>query len=325
MPAPSPPPNTAWQPPCRGPTMSCPRRPNPDPRMTLRIDPAPRPAARATRVAIVGAGAPGLNFAARLAATGPVALIARLQRGPGGRAQGRRAGGRGHSSTRTPSAPAPARRRLGDRAGQDLRHRAAARTALALRPRGVVSLQNGLVDDVLRGCAAACRWGRGITTEGRFATGPGCAAGAGETCCRRASRGRGGRGWEAGIAARVEPQIAAARLAKLLMNVVINPLAAIFRVPNGAVLELPQRPALRRPAGRGLAGAAGRGLASGEPPRRTGDRGGPRHRRQSGQHVAGRAGRPAHRDRGDHRQPAGAGRTPGAELPPPGGGCAGPG
>ena len=26
------------------------------------------------------------------------------------------------------------------------------------------------------------------------------------------------------------------------MNVVINPLAAIFRVPNGAVLELPQRP-----------------------------------------------------------------------------------
>ena len=47
---------------------------------------------------------------------------------------------------------------------------------------------------------------------------------------------------EDGIAARVEPQIVAARLAKLLMNVVINPLAAIFRVPNGAVLELPQRP-----------------------------------------------------------------------------------
>jgi len=85
--------------------------------------------------------------------------------------------------------------------------------------------------------------GQGITTEGAFRDGAGVRpAGAGETLLPPGFEAVAARLAEAGIAARVEPQIVAARLAKLLMNVVINPLAAIFRVPNGAVLELPQRP-----------------------------------------------------------------------------------
>ena len=46
---------------------------------------------------------------------------------------------------------------------------------------------------------------------------------------------------DAGLEARIEPEITAARLAKLLVNVAINPLAALFRVPNGALLEPPHR------------------------------------------------------------------------------------
>ena len=121
--------------------------------------------------------------------------------------------------------------------------RDAALTARAMAPRGVVSLQNGLVDEVLREACAGVLAGQGITTEGAFRDGAGVKpAGAGETLLPPGFEAVAARLQEAGIAARVEPQIAAARLAKLLMNVVINPLAAIFRVPNGAVLELPQRP-----------------------------------------------------------------------------------
>ena len=47
----------------------------------------------------------------------------------------------------------------------------AARTALAMGPRGVVSLQNGLTGDVLRAACGEVPAGQGITTEGAFRDG----------------------------------------------------------------------------------------------------------------------------------------------------------
>jgi 2-dehydropantoate 2-reductase len=193
-------------------------------------------------LAIVGAGALGLNFAARLAAVGPVALIARSE----ARAAELRAGVQVGDAIFRPHAFGPDSLPAADWVivlVKTYDTAAAAHTALALRPRGVVSLQNGLVDDVLRGVCGGLPVGQGITTEGAFRDGAGVKpAGAGETLLPPGFEAVAARLQEAGIAARVEPQIAAARLAKLLMNVVINPLAAIFRVPNGAVLEPPQRP-----------------------------------------------------------------------------------
>jgi len=118
----------------------------------------------------------------------------------------------------------------------------AARTALALRPRGVLSLQNGLVEPILRAACAQVPAGQGITTEGAFREGPRVQpAGAGETLLPPGFEAVAERLAAAGFRARIEPAIAAARLAKLLVNVAINPLAALFRVPNGALLAPPHR------------------------------------------------------------------------------------
>ena len=193
-------------------------------------------------VAIVGAGALGLNFAARLAAVGPVALIARSE----AQAERLRAGVPVGDAVFCPEAFGPERLPAADWVillVKTYDTAAAARTALALRPRGVVSLQNGLVGEVLDEVCGGLPAGQGLTTEGAFRDGAGVRpAGAGETLLPPGFEAVAALLAEAGIAVRVEPQIVAARLAKLLMNVVINPLAAIFRVPNGAVLELPQRP-----------------------------------------------------------------------------------
>lgn len=193
-------------------------------------------------LAIIGAGALGLHFAARLAAVGPVALVARSE----ARAAELRAGVPVGDAIFHADAFGPERLPTADWVivlVKTYDTAAAARTALALRPRGVVSLQNGLVEDVLRGVCAGLPVGQGITTEGAFRDGAGVKpAGAGETLLPPGFEAVAALLGQAGIVARVEPQIVAARLAKLLMNVVINPLAAIFRVPNGAVLEPPQRP-----------------------------------------------------------------------------------
>jgi 2-dehydropantoate 2-reductase len=76
--------------------------------------------------------------------------------------------------------------------------------------------------------------GQGITTEGAFREGARVQpAGAGETLLPPGFEAVAERLAAAGFRARIEPAIAAARLAKLLVNVAINPLAALFRVPNG--------------------------------------------------------------------------------------------
>ena len=192
-------------------------------------------------LAIVGAGALGLHFAAGLAAVSPVALVARNAV----RAEALRVGVQVGARRFVPEVFAPDALPAADwvillvKTGDTAE---AARTALALQPRGVLSLQNGLIEATLRAECGTVLVGQGITTEGAFREGSRVQpAGAGETLLPAGFEAVAEALCMAGFRARVEPQIAAARLAKLLVNVAINPLAALFRVPNGALLEPPHR------------------------------------------------------------------------------------
>lgn len=192
-------------------------------------------------LAIVGAGALGLHFAAGLAAVSPVALVARNA----ARAEALRVGVQVGARRFVPEVFAPDALPAADwvillvKTGDTAE---AARTALALQPRGVLSLQNGLIEATLRAECGTVLVGQGITTEGAFREGSRVQpAGAGETLLPAGFEAVAEALCMAGFRARVEPQIAAARLAKLLVNVAINPLAALFRVPNGALLEPPHR------------------------------------------------------------------------------------
>jgi 2-dehydropantoate 2-reductase len=192
-------------------------------------------------LAIIGAGALGLHFASRLSACGPLAVVARSE----ARAAVLRAGVQVGEAGFRPDAFGPATLPEADwvivlvKAGDTVD---AARTALAMQPRGVLSLQNGLVGDVLREVCGSLPAGQGITTEGAFRDGDRVVpSGAGDTLLPPGFGAVADLLAAAGFRARVEPDIAAARLAKLLVNVAINPLAAIFRVPNGALLAPPHR------------------------------------------------------------------------------------
>ena len=200
-------------------------------------------AAAVTRypLAIVGAGALGLHFASRLAAVGPVAVMARSTE----RARALRAGVTVGGQTFRPEAFGPDEAPEADwvvllvKAGDTAD---AARAALAMAPRGVLSLQNGLVEDVLRGVCGKLPVGQGITTEGAYRDGTSVVpSGAGETLLPPGFEAVAGRLAAAGLRARIEADIAAARLVKLLVNLALNPLAAIFRVSNGELLVPPQR------------------------------------------------------------------------------------
>ena len=199
-------------------------------------------------LAIIGAGALGLHFAARLAGAAPVAVVARDAE----RAAHLRAGVEVGGQPFRADAFAATRPPLADwlivlvKAGDTA---AAAAIAERMQPVGVLSLQNGLTGDLLRAHCRAALVDQGITTEGayreRTAAGERVQpSGAGETLLPPGFEAVAEMLVRAGLRARVEPDIARARLAKLLVNVAINPLAAIHRVPNGALLEPPYRAAL---------------------------------------------------------------------------------
>ncbi|MBS0371634.1 MAG: 2-dehydropantoate 2-reductase [Proteobacteria bacterium] len=192
-------------------------------------------------LAIIGAGALGLHFAARLAAQGPVAVVARNEQ----RAAVLRVGVDIGAQRYVPDVFAPEDAPAADwvlvlvKAADTTD---AARTARGMAPRGVLSLQNGLTGEMLAAGCGAIPADQGITTEGAFRDGGRVVpAGAGETLLPPGFETVAAALVAAGFSARVEPDIAAARLAKLLVNVAINPLAALFRVPNGALLEAPHR------------------------------------------------------------------------------------
>lgn len=200
------------------------------------LEPAPR-----HPLAIIGAGALGLHFAARLATVGPVAVVARDARACARLRAGVRVGASLFVPDVHPAAAPPAAEwvivlvKAGDTA-------AAAAVAARMQANGVLSLQNGLTVDTLRAHCPGGQVDQGITTEGAFRDDAGVhPSGAGETLVPPGFEAIAGRLAAAGLKARIEPAIGAARLAKLLVNVAINPLAALHRVPNGALLEAPLR------------------------------------------------------------------------------------
>ncbi len=192
-------------------------------------------------IALMGAGALGLSFAARLARTTRVALVAR----DAAAAAALRAGVRVGDAHFMPEAWAPEAApqaqwvivlvKAGDTAE-------AARTAARMQPQGVLSLQNGLTEPVLRAHCALPLTAQGITTAGAFRDDSGVTpSGDGEVLMPPGFEGLAVLLAQAGFDARVVDDIVPARLAKLLVNVAINPLAALFRVRNGELLAPPYR------------------------------------------------------------------------------------
>ena len=107
---------------------------------------------------------------------------------------------------------------------------AALRTARRLKPAGIVSLQNGLIDAVPQGVttAAAYREDRRVVP---VATGSTLLPPGFDTLGKYLRA--------AGFEARVVRDIRSARLGKLLANSCLNPVTAVFRVRNGMLRKPP--------------------------------------------------------------------------------------
>jgi 2-dehydropantoate 2-reductase len=119
--------------------------------------------------------------------------------------------------------------------------RAAAQIASRMARVGVLSLQNGWAQGVLREpFGEDALVAQGVTTEGAFRRGDEVTpAGAGRTLVPRGFEALAEILRAAGFDARIDPDIAQARMRKLLVNACINPLTALYRVPNGRVCEPP--------------------------------------------------------------------------------------
>lgn len=204
----------------------------------MTADPeAATPAATLPRVSLIGAGALGLSFAARLAAHGPLQVITRTSAQAKALRAGIRIGSQRHrfeacsaaSAQRTDwviilvKTPATA---------------AAFATALALQPRGIVSLQNGLIDAWLPPAPAGMLIDQGVTTAGAWRDEHGIhPTSCGETLLPPGFEVLAEVMNAAGLPTQICADLPAARLAKLLVNAAINPLAAIFQCRNGELLD----------------------------------------------------------------------------------------
>ena len=156
-------------------------------------------------VAVIGPGALGSLFAARLSRVVPVAVI-------------------GREFSALPEADwVIVLVKAYDTA-------AAIRTARRMKPRGIVSLQNGLIESVPQGVTTAAAWRQGKRIV---------PVTAGSTLLPPGFELLGKYLRKAGMEARVTPEIRQARLRKLLANVCLNPVTALFRVRNGALREPP--------------------------------------------------------------------------------------
>jgi 2-dehydropantoate 2-reductase len=157
------------------------------------------------RVAVIGPGALGTVFARRLAKVTPTVLV-------------------GRHTTPLPLADwVIILVKAYDTA-------AALRAARRMKATGVVSLQNGLIEGVAQGVttAAAYRVGKRVVPVATGATflPPGFEVLAGYLR-------------KAGFDARIVRDIRRARLQKLLANVCLNPVTAVFRVRNGELSRPP--------------------------------------------------------------------------------------
>lgn len=190
-------------------------------------------------IAIIGPGALGLIFCRRLSPHMRVALIARSE----GRARELRAGVRVDEEAFVPEVHAAASPPAADwililvKAADT---RAAAQIAARMSPRGVLSLQNGWVEELLREPLAGVLAAQGVTTEAALREG--CEVrhtGAGDTLAPPGFEDLVELLQRAGFRARIEPRIVEARMRKLLVSTCINPLTALYRIPNGMACEPP--------------------------------------------------------------------------------------
>lgn len=180
-------------------------------------------------VAVVGAGALGLLYASRLARVVPTALIARSAE----RARTLRRGVRVGRTLYLPAVFAPDDLPQADWAiilvkGPDTH--AAVRLARRLEPKRILSLQNGLVDAVPQGVSTA-----GAYREGRRVV----VAATGRTLLPAGFAPLGRYLRRAGFTVERPRDLAAARHWKLLANVCINPVTALFGIRNGEVRRPP--------------------------------------------------------------------------------------
>jgi 2-dehydropantoate 2-reductase len=207
-------------------------------------------------LAIIGPGALGLAFASRLAKHFPTALIARTD----ARARALREGVRVGRGIFRPDAFGPGALPRADWVivlVKAFDTAPALRLAARMQPKAVLSLQNGLMEGVAQGVttAAAYRDGHRVVpvAAGQTLLPPGFAP-----LARRLRR--------AGFAARVSRDIDVARYRKLLANVCINPVTALYGVRNGALRRPPYDALVARLAREAAAVLAAEGvrIASGE-------------------------------------------------------------
>ncbi len=190
-------------------------------------------------VAIIGPGALGRVFAARLGRVAEVALVARSEERAAALRAGyrlREAGGEVHVFPNAYGPESAPRARWAVVLVKTPDTVEAGRTAARLATAGAVSLQNGWVDDLLpptvrQGASTvAAKFEEDgavrLVSEGNTWLPPGF-----EELARTLSA--------AGLPAEASSELAAVRLRKLAVNLVINPLTAVLNRPTGALLEPP--------------------------------------------------------------------------------------